>query len=156
MIITIEGNIGSGKSTIINNLKDKYNVIEENVKDWKDWLSNFYKDKKKYSFGFQMQVLLSQMKLSEILKDNKNNINIIERSPYTSINIFGKLNSNVLNSTLTPSVLGHLEGLRKCLILYFAFNILLFRSNLSWVLVCRRFSIILCVCSYYIYTYVLH
>ena len=68
-IFSIEGNIGSGKSTIIERLKERYPqfiYLPEPVDEWnkiKDnsgvtILEKFYNDKKRYSFSFQMMVSL--------------------------------------------------------------------------------------------------
>ena len=69
MIFTVEGNIGSGKTTLISQLKDvKFDkphiVVFEKVDEWsklkdnegQDILSLFYKDKQKYSYIFQSYV----------------------------------------------------------------------------------------------------
>jgi len=89
--IAIDGNIGSGKSTLINQLKKNgYDVYHEDVTKWTDegWLHNFYTDPKKYSLGFQLRILLSQ---SEKMILNNKNLIIHERSPFTLNNIFGKI-----------------------------------------------------------------
>ena len=86
MKISIEGNIGSGKSTLLNNLLTEYKVIHEDIKEWKLWIEEFYKDREKNSFGFQMRVLLSQSYIHF-----KNEITFHERSPYTCNYIFGEL-----------------------------------------------------------------
>jgi deoxyadenosine/deoxycytidine kinase len=74
MIFTVEGNIGSGKTTLIGQLKSlKFNkphiVVLEQVDEWcslkdnegRDILSLFYKDKQKYSYIFQSYVLFSRL-----------------------------------------------------------------------------------------------
>ena len=79
-IYSIEGNIGSGKSTFIDILKKEnklQNVIylEEPVEVWetiKDKseetiLEKFYKNQNKYSFSFQMMAYISR--LSELKKN---------------------------------------------------------------------------------------
>lgn len=86
MIISIEGNIGSGKSTILDHLKTKENVVQEDLINWGTWIKDFYKKPEKNSFGFQMRVLLSQ----SYVKNNKNII-FHERSPFTCNNIFGNI-----------------------------------------------------------------
>ena len=77
-ILSIEGNIGSGKSTIIDYLKKKYNkdninneivFLPEPVDEWetiKDEENNtilqkFYADQKKYSFTFQIMAYISRL-----------------------------------------------------------------------------------------------
>lgn len=66
--ITIEGNIGSGKSTIIKLLKslnlDGYVFVDEPVDEWinSGKLQQFYEDPAKYAFEFQLFVLKASAK----------------------------------------------------------------------------------------------
>ena len=85
MLISIEGNIGTGKTTLLKSLQNnKYKSVYEPVDEWGDWLNLFYKDKRN-AFGFNMKILHSYQSK---LKDE----NIIsERSPFTSKEIFYKL-----------------------------------------------------------------
>ena len=101
-IITIEGNIGSGKTTLINKLRKSFNrnflFLEEPLDEWleiKDEndntiLSKFYSDKSKYSFPFQMMAYISRLnKLKEQLNQNKNIFT--ERSLSTDKFVFAKM-----------------------------------------------------------------
>jgi deoxyadenosine/deoxycytidine kinase len=104
MIFTIEGNIGSGKTTIlkeIDHLKfDKHHIVVfEQVKEWseikdndgKDILSLFYQDKKKYSYIFQSYVLFSRIHhLLDTIRQNPDAIIICERSHFTDLYVFAK------------------------------------------------------------------
>lgn len=104
-IVSIEGNIGSGKSTLIEYLKNNYekeNIIylEEPVKEWtnikdKDGtniLVKFYEDQKKYSFAFQMMAYISRLDLlRRTIKENPGAIIITERSLYTDKYVFAKM-----------------------------------------------------------------
>lgn len=85
MLISIEGNIGTGKTTLLKSLQNnKYKHVYEPVDEWGKWLKLFYEDKRN-AFGFNMKILHSYHKK---LKDE----NIIsERSPFTSKEIFYKL-----------------------------------------------------------------
>lgn len=100
MNIYIEGNIGVGKSTLINKIeekfKDKFNYIQEPVEEWTshkidnsetkiNFLSLYYLNPEKYSFLFQCVATLSLLK-----KKLENKINIIERSVYSSLFVFSK------------------------------------------------------------------
>ena len=87
MIITIEGNIGSGKSTILEYLKYKGNVFKEDLDNWGTWIEDFYSDPVKNSFGFQMRVLLSQ----SYIQNKVNDILFHERSPLTCNYVFGNI-----------------------------------------------------------------
>ena len=100
--IVIDGNIGSGKSTLINSLQEtlKYNgdsnffIETEDTEEWMNsgWLEKFYVNSK-FSFGFQMKVILSHIKqIYRIIKTaQENDIIILERSAFTSLHVFGKL-----------------------------------------------------------------
>jgi deoxyadenosine/deoxycytidine kinase len=120
-IYTIEGNIGSGKSTLIEKLKQYVNIydiiseqfddnkffnvpkiifVDEPVKDWMnlkdenniDILTKFYQDTKKYAFPFQMMAYISRLSiLKETIKKNPNSIIISERSIFTDKNVFAKM-----------------------------------------------------------------
>jgi deoxyadenosine/deoxycytidine kinase len=87
-IITIDGNIGSGKSTILNYLHSNYNIYIdlEPIDKWKTFLDNIYNNKNNY-FNFQIRVWLDRSWIQE--KDYNTNI-IMERSPYFIRNTFNK------------------------------------------------------------------
>jgi deoxyadenosine/deoxycytidine kinase len=101
MLISIEGNIGSGKSTIVNYLKTlNKNIIfvDEPVDEWlqiKDKAGNnalecFYQDKQKNAFCFQILAYITRLKkLMEHI--NSDNIIITERSIETDRNVFAKM-----------------------------------------------------------------
>ena len=101
MIISIEGNIGSGKSTLIQYLKEAdfdFVYLPEPVDRWntiKDSsgctiLEKFYGDQKRYSFSFQMMAYITRLvELKQAMKENK--IVITERCLYTDREIFAKM-----------------------------------------------------------------
>tara|TARA_Y100000590_G_C15558922_1_gene953937 strand:- start:26 stop:631 length:606 start_codon:yes stop_codon:yes gene_type:complete len=91
MKIVIDGNIGSGKTTLLKNLNSTYNVITEDIRLWRPWLNLFYKDIRHNSLGFQLRVLLSHLQNKNCDKDDYKEPYILERSPFTSIYVFGKL-----------------------------------------------------------------
>jgi deoxyadenosine/deoxycytidine kinase len=107
-IFTIEGNIGSGKSTLVKKLKKEFNYLDdikiifldepvsvwENIKDksGKNIIEKYYENQKKYAFSFQMMAYISRIhEIKEILKTNKNVIIISERSVFTDKEIFAKM-----------------------------------------------------------------
>jgi deoxyadenosine/deoxycytidine kinase len=102
MIFVIEGNIGSGKSTICSQLETKYpdqikvlyeqvDVWEKNRMDDKSILHYFYSDPSRYSLTFQIYVLLQRVNhLVNMLETYPNCIFICERSHLTDLNIFAK------------------------------------------------------------------
>ena len=89
MIVSFEGNIGSGKSTQLVNcrefLSSDITIIEEPVDEWRPYLNNFLEDAKRWSFTFQIKVLLSQMFYIKKCKDSPI---LTERSPITAKDIF--------------------------------------------------------------------
>ena len=101
-MISIEGNIGSGKSTLIDKLKQQLNdisFIDEPVSEWKqikdkkgdDILSKFYNDQEKYAFPFQMMAYISRLAMvKKSIKENKQHM-ISERSLYTDKYVFAKM-----------------------------------------------------------------
>jgi deoxyadenosine/deoxycytidine kinase len=87
-IYTIDGNIGCGKTSILNYLH-KYKNIQidlEPVEKWKSFLDNIYLSKTGY-FNFQIKVWLDRAWIQE--KDNKSII-LMERSPFFIRNTFNK------------------------------------------------------------------
>lgn len=85
-IITIDGIIGSGKSSLISLLSDQFTCFQEPVHEW-SLLQNFYDDMKAYAAPFQFQVLFSFHKMHSTFKNVKDKV-ILERCPWTSKNIF--------------------------------------------------------------------
>ena len=105
-IISIDGNIGSGKSTLIERLKQKlegntnYIFLSEPIDIWnsiKDEdghtiLEKFYIDQNKYSFSFQIMAYISRLSIiRNVVKKNPTAIIITERSLYTDKFIFAKM-----------------------------------------------------------------
>ena len=105
-IISIEGNIGSGKSTFVKILKSAYQYNEhviflnepvdmwENVKDesGNTMLELFYQDNSKYAFSFQMMAYISRLKLlKETIKKHPYSLIITERCLYSDKEIFAKM-----------------------------------------------------------------
>lgn len=91
--VTISGNIGCGKSTVIETIQEKYkdnphfNTFPEPIEKWGEWLEMFYDDPKLHAFPFQMKVLLGFL----YLKDKTNAHAITERSPLDSLYVFAKV-----------------------------------------------------------------
>ena len=77
MIVVIDGNIGSGKSTQVEMLKDLYTVHREPLDQWGNLLKWFYADPKRWALTFQMKVL----KCFNALKDDPATTTIVERYP---------------------------------------------------------------------------
>lgn len=96
-IISIEGNIGSGKSTLVKRLSESkeftsknppFIVLQEPVNEWnticdeegKTILEHFYADQTRYSFSFQMMAYISRLALlKKTQRENPDAIIITER-----------------------------------------------------------------------------
>lgn len=109
MIISIDSNIGGGKSTQLARQQRKreerfdmnMEIWMEELNDWmkEGWLESFYRDMTKYAFGFQMRVFYSQVKRFNDYHIRGNGVSsrrdemtvLTERSPFTCHNIFGEM-----------------------------------------------------------------
>ena len=104
-IFTIEGNIGSGKSTFVKHLKEYYKdnnsiyFLDEPVEEWneikdksnKNMIEKYYENQTRYAFAFQMMAYITRItKLQNALNDGYNII-ITERCIYTDKNVFAKM-----------------------------------------------------------------
>ena len=102
-IICVEGNIGSGKSTLVEKLKQKYSgredvcFLQEPVEQWlqikdKDGtniLEKYYKDQHTYAFPFQMMAYISRLSiLKRAIENPKYKYIITERCLFTDKNVF--------------------------------------------------------------------
>ena len=105
-IISIDGNIGSGKSSFLSYLKEvskgpKFVFVDEPVEQWlqirdretgESIFEKFYQDKHKYSFSFQMMAFISRFSmLKKAIKENPDAIIITERCLYTDKYVFAKM-----------------------------------------------------------------
>ena len=102
MIVTIEGNIGSGKSTLVKALREMlestgWNFIDEPVNEWlnikdtegRSLIELFYADKSRYSYTFQNYAYITRMK--KLMDVTKTDINITERCVLTDKNVFARM-----------------------------------------------------------------
>lgn len=103
-VYSLDGNIGSGKSTIIDALKKKkipgFVFVHEPLDEWDKIrdennipiLQLFYSDKKKYSFPFQMMAYISRLAiLVDCIEKHPDDIIITERSLDTDRHVFAKM-----------------------------------------------------------------
>ena len=105
-IICIEGNISSGKSTTVNELKEMFKdnkrvcflleplAIWESIRDNENnnMITKFYGNIRKYSFAFQMMAYISRLNiLREALNNEEVDVIITERSLFTDKNVFAKM-----------------------------------------------------------------
>jgi deoxyadenosine/deoxycytidine kinase len=109
LIISIEGNIGSGKSTIIEKLDNSFGDIRhkivllkepvgvwERIKDpisGENILEKFYKNQEKYAFPFQVMAYASRLTMiRNAIQENPNcSVIICERSLEADKNIFANM-----------------------------------------------------------------
>jgi len=94
----LEGNIGAGKTSLGNILKEsnKFDFLEEPVAMWRDGFANnlfemFYADMERWSFTFQIMAFTTRAKTwTEIMKTLKGEQVVLERSIFTDRNVFAK------------------------------------------------------------------
>ena len=105
ILVTVQGNIGSGKSTLVERLRkrfegnnsvcflqeplDIWNTITD--KDGTPMLSLYYSDQKKYAFSFQMMAYISRLHLLKQAINEGYDVIISERSLTTDKNVFAKM-----------------------------------------------------------------
>lgn len=101
VIISIEGNIGVGKSTFINILKNKWvggcEVVLEPVDIWKNLtdsngkniLQTFYEDIPRWAYSFQNVACITRMmKIEECIRNTKSKYVFLDRSLGTDKYVF--------------------------------------------------------------------
>ena len=107
LVLSLEGNIGSGKSTFLRNLSQLEDVLGKPVvllqepidiwstikdKNGETILEKFYKDPERYAFSFQMMTYISRLELlNETIKNNPHKIIICERSIWTDKHVFTQM-----------------------------------------------------------------
>lgn len=113
LIISIDGNIGSGKSSVMRYLEKNFEeyvklnkkelqicFLQEPVSIWegirdvedgKNAIEKFYQDNEKYSFAFQMMAYISRLSLLKKAIAAGYNVIFTERSMLTDRNIFAQM-----------------------------------------------------------------
>ena len=107
-IFSVEGNIGSGKSTLVEYLKEhlknvgdyKICYLQEPVDIWNtvtdkngiNILDKYYNNQTKYAFSFQMMAYITRLnQIKQVLEESENCIIITERCLFTDREIFAKM-----------------------------------------------------------------
>lgn len=112
-IVSIEGNIGSGKSTLMSALRSwaqgegsgdeigrRLVFLNEPVDAWQEVcdrdgdsiLAKFYRDPCKYAFPFQMMAYITRLvMLKEVMEANPDMVVVCERSIFTDRNVFASM-----------------------------------------------------------------
>ncbi|ARF09981.1 deoxynucleoside kinase [Indivirus ILV1] len=104
VLISIEGNISSGKSSLMHILKSnlivKADYIYEPIDEWhcitdnngKDILQTFYEDKTRWSYTFQNIAYITRMNhIVDKIMNSLNKYIIIDRSLQADLNTFAKM-----------------------------------------------------------------
>jgi len=114
IVISIDGNIGAGKTTFLQALKEshpEWHFIDEPVDSWLDFrnekgeslLEVYYKDRKRWSYTFQNCAFMTRVRaITKAVKDwkescilhpenAKHNIFVTERCIETDYNVFAKM-----------------------------------------------------------------
>lgn len=105
IILSLEGNIGAGKSTLIEVLKiahPEWHFVDEPVEEWltpdstgRNLLQNFYEDKRRWAYTFQNAALLSRSKALRTCVRNHafsdSQVFVTERSIGADKNIFATM-----------------------------------------------------------------
>jgi len=107
ILITIEGNIGSGKSTMINRIREQYpqyKIVDEPVGQWmnmkdnegKSLLQLFYEDKNRWSYTFQNAAFITRYLAAyeAMAKETEPTIFISERGILTDRYVFATMLKN--------------------------------------------------------------
>jgi deoxyadenosine/deoxycytidine kinase len=85
-IVSVEGNIGAGKSEVLKILKSRgISVNPEPVEAW-TLLKKYYERPAAFAFSLQAQILVS---FAEIQKNDK--VLVMERSPRCALEVFAKM-----------------------------------------------------------------
>lgn len=91
MRISLEGNIGAGKSALLQRLGhifgEKLRVFPEPLQEWGDLLKLYYEDKKSWSLPLSLKILLGFTASNE--SDSPHTL--VERSPMACKHVFTKL-----------------------------------------------------------------
>lgn len=100
-VISIEGNIGAGKSTVMRHLKERFKgrkdvvFIDEPVDEWREhgFLKRMYEDDSvKPAFQHMVLMSLAGDLLKALAREPKPKYIITERSPWGNYHVFGKAN----------------------------------------------------------------
>jgi deoxyadenosine/deoxycytidine kinase len=89
--ITISGNIGCGKTSVLTNLKLQFPALSiqtEPVNEWEAWLSKFYSNPKQHALGLQVKILSTYRQMNAT---HTHHPVIYERSPLDSVEVFANI-----------------------------------------------------------------
>lgn len=99
MIVSLEGNIGAGKTSVLERLQARgYAVRPEPVDEWDDFLTKFYENPAEWALPFNLKVLHSFARIDFSVFDSHI---VVERSPSACRHVFGQLAYN--DNHLSPA-----------------------------------------------------
>jgi len=85
-IICIDGNIGAGKSTILDEMKNRgYTVYTEDIHDWMWVLDKCYIDSTRWAFTLQIAALNSMVSQKKYIDQLESQIVFVERCPVSTM-----------------------------------------------------------------------
>ena len=103
LVISLDGNIGAGKTTLMEAIRTampEVEVVVEPVGEWlslkdangKSLLELFYEDKRRWAYTFQNCAILTRLRtIKEALATTKKKIVLTERSVLTDRFVFGEM-----------------------------------------------------------------
>lgn len=95
LVVTIDGSIGAGKSTILEYINNKYNlpILLEPVDKWQPYLNELYGNKDSSAFNLQIRVWLDRCLLPDTI--SQDSMTIMERSPMFQEGVFVRVNREI-------------------------------------------------------------
>lgn len=93
MRISIDGNVGSGKSSVLGRLQNDLNVPTfcEPVRDWYRYLQEYYHDPKRWAFCLNLKVMTSYSPHIRQETTSNDMISVWERHPFACRHVFTQL-----------------------------------------------------------------
>jgi deoxyadenosine/deoxycytidine kinase len=85
-IISVDGNIGAGKSTVLRRLAARhgYVVIPEPVEEWEEMLARFYLDPRRWALTLQCKILTGMSEVKKKALASGAAVVLVERSPLSA------------------------------------------------------------------------
>ena len=86
VVICVDGNIGAGKSTVLDELETRGYVVErEGLDKWGSLLKKFYTDPCRWSFTLQIAILMDMAKQYKRLMRRTEPVVFVERTPISAL-----------------------------------------------------------------------
>jgi deoxyadenosine/deoxycytidine kinase len=93
LILTVDGSIGAGKSTILDYIHKKFKIAVEvePIEKWQPFLNDLYGNRESSAFNLQVRVWLDRC----LLQKNIESPIVMERSPMFQENVFVRINKEI-------------------------------------------------------------